>query len=209
MHHHLRAPSLREELKPFADMSNLEQVRAFLRGSGIGVALHGHKHERAAYFDHIYGPGGDDLHRMLVISGATFEVGHDTDAVRLISVTGLPHRPEVAIEPIPLPRSGAESPRFPAVVRRLWATNVRSAETVVVAPGAPITVEGSDLDEVYERARVVAQDDGARGTLIVYLDLPDETDGALPRPTTYGVPDGLSGHERGDVAPRAGRMVAA
>lgn len=29
LHHHLRAPSLREELKPFADVSNLEQVRAF------------------------------------------------------------------------------------------------------------------------------------------------------------------------------------
>ena len=28
MHHHLRTPSPREELKPFADLSNLEQVRA-------------------------------------------------------------------------------------------------------------------------------------------------------------------------------------
>ena len=29
LHHHLRAPNLREELKPFADVSNLEQVRGF------------------------------------------------------------------------------------------------------------------------------------------------------------------------------------
>ncbi|OSI65606.1 hypothetical protein BSZ21_21050 [Bradyrhizobium canariense] len=54
MHHHLRSPSLREELKPFSDMSNLEQVRAFLRGSDMGVVVHGHKHEHATYFDHIY-----------------------------------------------------------------------------------------------------------------------------------------------------------
>jgi hypothetical protein len=50
MHHHLRSPSLREELKPFSDMSNLEQVRAFLRGSHMGVVVHGHKHEHATYF---------------------------------------------------------------------------------------------------------------------------------------------------------------
>ncbi|KIU27043.1 hypothetical protein SR39_31025 [Methylobacterium radiotolerans] len=89
MHHHLRSPSLREELKPFADMSNLEQVRAFLRGSGIGVVVHGHKHEHAAYFDHIYAGDADDMHRVLVLSGATFDVGRETDAVRLIN----PRRP--------------------------------------------------------------------------------------------------------------------
>jgi 3',5'-cyclic AMP phosphodiesterase CpdA len=35
LHHHLRAPTLREEVKTFADISNLEQVRAFLRDHGI------------------------------------------------------------------------------------------------------------------------------------------------------------------------------
>jgi hypothetical protein len=39
LHHHLRAPSLREELKPFADISNLEQVRGFLRDRGIAVVI--------------------------------------------------------------------------------------------------------------------------------------------------------------------------
>lgn len=196
MHHHLRAPSLREELKPFAEMSNLEQVRAFLRGSAIGVTVHGHKHEHAAYFDHIYGPDGDDLHRTLVISGATFEVGRETDAVRLITIKGLPHVPKVTIEPIPLPRSGAESPRYAPIVRRLWATNVGPAEAVVIAPGAPITVEGDNLDEVYERARLIARDDGRRGTVIVHLDLPDDSGEALPLPSSYDVPDALNGDER-------------
>ena len=195
MHHHLRAPSLREELKPFADISNLEQVRAFLKGSGIGLALHGHKHEHAAYFDHIYGPDGEDLHRTLVISGATFEVGREADAARLITVTGLPHVPEVMIEPLSLPRAGAPSRVHPQLRRRLWASHAASAEAVVIAPGAPITVEGSDLDEVYERARVIARDDGRRGMLIVHLDLPDD-DEALPLPRRYDTQDAVAGTER-------------
>ncbi len=196
MHHHLSSPSLREELKPFADMSNLEQVRAWLSGSGIGVVVHGHKHEHAAYFDHIYAGDVDDMHRVLVISGATFEVGRETDAVRLITLDGLPHTPEVNIEPIPLPRSGAEDLRPSPIRRRLWTTGVRPAETVVVSPGAPVTVEGSDLDEVYARALAVARTDAKRGTLIVHLDLPDDDGRTLPLPTAYAVPDDLQGDER-------------
>lgn len=196
MHHHLRSPNLREELKPFADISNLEQVRALLLGSDIAVVLHGHKHEHAADFDHIYASDGEDMHRTLVISGATFEVGREMDAVRLITLSGLPHTPEVTIEPIPLPRSGAELGRPTPIVRRLWATKVRSAETVTVVPGTPITVEGSDLDEVYARVRAIARADGRRGTIIVQLDLPDGDTEALPLPSTYDVPDLRTGDER-------------
>src|SRR5271163_2314178 len=103
-----------------------------LRGSGATKAasclvIHGHKHEHAAYFEHIYAGDGDDMHRTLIISGATFEVGRELDALRLITLDGLPHTPEVTIEPIPLPRSGAEFPSQPAIIRRLWATKVRSA----------------------------------------------------------------------------------
>ena len=196
MHHHLRSPTLREELKPFADMSNLEQVRAWLRGSGIDIVVHGHKHEHAAYFDHVYAGDTDDMHRVLVISGATFEVARETDAVRLITLDGLPHTPEVKIEPIPLPRSGAEDLRPSPILRRLWTTGVRPAETVVVSPGAPVTVEGSDLDEVYARALAVARTDAKRGTLIVHLDLPDDDGRTLPLPTAYAVPDDLQGDER-------------
>lgn len=196
MHHHLRSPSLREELKPFADMSNLEQVRAFLKGSEIAVAIHGHKHEHAAYFDHIYAADGDDMHRMLVISGATFEVGRELDAARLISLQGLPHTPEVTIEPIPLPRSGAETPRVTPILRRLWATRVHTSESVVVSPGAPVTVEGSDLDEVYARALAIANTDARRGTLVLHLDLPEEESDELPLPRAYAVPDDLEGDKR-------------
>jgi 3',5'-cyclic AMP phosphodiesterase CpdA len=196
MHHHLRSPSLREEITPFADISNLEQVRAFLSGSDIGVVVHGHKHEYAAHFDHIYSTDNNDMHRVLVISGATFESGREMDAARLITLTGVPHTPELTIEPIPLPRAGAESAKLTPIARRLWATNVRAGETVVVAPGAPITVEGHDLDEVYTRACAIAKADARGDTLIVHLDLPDIDTETLPLPRTYPAPDDLAGDER-------------
>jgi hypothetical protein len=95
IHHHLRAPSPREELKPFADISNLEQLRAFLRDQGVNVVTHGHKHEHAAQFDHIYDHLGQRDHKALVISGATFGAGAESDAVRLIMIDGLPATPTI------------------------------------------------------------------------------------------------------------------
>ncbi|WP_163868259.1 metallophosphoesterase [Myxococcus eversor] len=196
MHHHLRSPSLREELKPFADISNLEQVRAFLRGNGFGVVMHGHKHEHAAHFEHIYSADGEDAHRTLVISGATYEVGREQDAVRLITLSGLPYTPRVQIEPIPLPRAGAEMPRSPEIERRLWVSKGQASGPVLVTPGAPTVVEGSSLDEVYARACAAAAEDASRGTLIVHLNLPQDDGTALPIPTEYPAPESLSGHER-------------
>lgn len=196
MHHHLRSPSLREELKPFADISNLEQVRAFLSGSNIGLVVHGHKHEHAAYFEHIYSADGLDMHRMLVISGATFESGREADAARTITIVGIPYTPEVAIEPLPLPRSGVPSPKVIPVSRRLWVTNLRSGDSVVVAPGAPVVVEGNDLDEVYARACAMAKTDARKGTLAVHLDLKDGEGDRLPLPECYPTPGDVSEEER-------------
>src|SRR6202044_176386 len=108
MHHHLRSPSLREELKAFADISNLEQVRAMLRAGGVDAVIHGHKHEHAIYYDHIYAADGEEAQRILVISGATFVQGGEHDAMRLVDVGGLPHVPEISVQPLPLPRAGSE-----------------------------------------------------------------------------------------------------
>jgi 3',5'-cyclic AMP phosphodiesterase CpdA len=194
MHHHLRSPSLREEVKAFADISNVEQLRAFLRDSALDVLVHGHKHEHAAYFDHIYSADGEDVHRTLVISGATYDTGREGDAARLIAIDGLPHTPGVTIEPLPLPRSGSEPPRPQSIRRRLWATREQMREQIVVSPNAPIVIHGSDLDEVYARVLAIAEAEAKRSTLIVSLDLPDDG-GYLPLPSQYEVPDGLTGAE--------------
>jgi 3',5'-cyclic AMP phosphodiesterase CpdA len=188
LHHHLRAPSLREELKPFADISNLEHLRAFLRDNGIDVVLHGHKHEHAAQFEHIYDHDGERDHRTLVISGATFEVGREADALRLITLSGLPNTPTVTIERIGLPRGGVEIPKVVPIVRRLWATTTTA--------GVPVVIEGSNLDEVYERACAAASAEAGGGTLIVHLDLADDHGDVLPLPSSYPAPEALADDER-------------
>ena len=189
LHHHLRAPSLREELKPFADVSNLEQVRGFLRDRGIAIVMHGHKHEQAAQFEHIYDQDGNRDHRTLVISGATFEPGRELDATRLITITGMPNSPAVAIESVSVPRSGVDSRDPPAVSRRIWSTGV--------VPGAPVVIQGSDLDEVYDRVCEAAANDAANGTLIVHLDLRTGVPGELPLPSNYPLPEPMDERERG------------
>lgn len=188
LHHHLRAPSLREELKPFADVSNLEQVRSFMRDRGIAVLVHGHKHEQSVQFEHIYDQDGDLDHRTLVISGATFESGRESDAVRLITVAGMPNNPLVTIEPFSVPRSGIDAPAPITISRRIWTTRP--------VPGVPVVIQGSDLDEVYDRACDAAASDAANGTLVVHLDLPVGTSGELPLPSNYPLPEPMEESER-------------
>ncbi|WPB79804.1 metallophosphoesterase [Archangium violaceum] len=188
VHHHLRAPSLREELKPFADYSNLAQLRAFLRERDIAMLVHGHKHEHAAQFEHIYDHDGERAHRTLVLSGATFEPGHEADGVRLLTIKGMPNSPSVHIEPIAVPRGGVDAHSAPAITRRLWASDE--------VPGGPVVIQGSDVDAVYERACEVAGADAANGTLIVHLDLTTEVKGELPLPSSYPIPKPMEANER-------------
>lgn len=177
LHHHLRAPSLREELKAFSDISNIEQVRAFLRDRQFDVVIHGHKHENAAQFEHIYDHGGDNARRLLVVSGSTFEAGRETDAVRLLTFEGLPYTPSVRIEPIPLQRGGVDTAVAPVTTRRLWASpNL---------PSGPITIQGSDIDEVYERVVEVAGAEAEGNVLVVHLDLQATEIDTLPLPASY------------------------
>lgn len=183
LHHHLRAPSLREEIKAFADLSNLEQVRGFLRDRAFDVVVHGHKHEHAAQFDHIYDHGGDGARRVLVVSGATFEAGRETDAVRLLTFEGLPYTPSIRVEPIPLQRGGVDAPAFPAITKRLWASENLT--------DGPTTIQGSDIDEVYERVVEVARLEAEGNTLIVHLDLPSHETDRLPLPNNYPMAEPL------------------
>lgn len=188
LHHHLRSPNLREELKPFADMPNLEQLRGFLRDRGIALVVHGHKHEHAAQFEHIYNQEGDRDHRALVISGATFEPGRESDAARLITISGMPNSPAVTIEPVAVPRGGVDTSDPPATNRRIWTSDE--------VPGAPVIIQGSNLDEVYDRVCETASNDAANGTLIVHLDLPTGSEEDLPLPANYPLPEPMEAAER-------------
>lgn len=188
LHHHLRAPSLREEIKAFSDISNLEQMRAFLRDCHFDVVIHGHKHEHCAQFDHVYDHGGDNVRRLLVVSGATFEVGRETDAVRLLTFDGLPYTPSIRVEPIPLQRGGVDTAVAPATTRRLWASHS--------LPSGPTTIQGSDIDEVYERVVEVAGAEAEGNVLVVHLDLHATETDTLPLPTSYPMAEPLESGAR-------------
>jgi hypothetical protein len=188
IHHHLRTPNLREEVKPFADYSNLGQLRSFLRDREITVLVHGHKHEHAVQFEHIYDQDGNRDHRTLVLSAATFEPGHDADGVRVLTLNGMPYHPSLCIEPVAVPRGGVDGRGTSWITRRLWWNNE--------VAGAPCVIQGSDIDTVYQRACEVAGADAANGTLIVHLDLPADVKGELPLPSNYPLPEDMEGEER-------------
>ncbi|MDX1158766.1 metallophosphoesterase [Sinorhizobium medicae] len=188
LHHHIRPPSLREELKPFADFSNLEQLRAFLRDRRISVLIHGHKHEHAMQFEHLYEQDSDDVWKTLVISGSTFEPGRETDAARLISISGMPFNPSISIEPISLVRGGTDTKPTVLPSKRIW--NDKSVA------GGPIIIQGTDIDEVYNRAYEAAGSEAKEGILIVHLDLPVSSPGALPLPRDYPLAEPLDEKQR-------------
>jgi 3',5'-cyclic AMP phosphodiesterase CpdA len=183
LHHQLRSPSLREELKPFAEISNLELIRAFLRDREFDVVIHGHKHEHAAQFEHLYDSAGEHERRVLVISGATFDHTRESDAVRLLTFAGLPYIPSVTIKPFAVPRAGVDMPGAPATTRRLWTSDV-------VCDG-PTVIQGDNIDQVYERVVEVAKNEAANRILVVHLDLPAASGADLPLPSGYPLVQGM------------------
>ncbi|RYG87564.1 MAG: metallophosphoesterase [Alphaproteobacteria bacterium] len=104
LHHHLQAPSMSEEIKPFANISNLEQVRSALRDRGIDIVIHGHKHEAAVLQERFQAADGTPGRPLMTISGATIEQGREEDAMRLITLSGLPYNAQVRIEAVGLSR---------------------------------------------------------------------------------------------------------
>lgn len=188
LHHHLRSPSLREELKPFSDISNLELLRAFLRDRDITLVIHGHKHQHSAQFEHIYSHDDNVAHRTLVVSGATFDPMQDSDAIRLIGIAGMPNNPSVSIEGVSVPRSGVEPENRPKIVQRIWSNDV--------VKGCPVVIHGDNLDEVYDRVCESAANEAANGTLIVHLDLRSSVSKDLPLPLNYPMAEAMSNEAR-------------
>lgn len=202
MHHHLIAPSIAEELRPFAEFSNLSYIRQYLREIQADVLLHGHKHVEALTYDYIFDPQAGPQsppHRLATISGGTFaddehlervDLGH---AMRLVRLSGLPGAPQIEVERIPLAVRGLALPEGQRVRGRLWKTN----EAV---DGGPVVIHGRDIDEVYARAVRAAAEEAKSAMLIVHLDQPDPAPkddklAPLPFPTSYPDPEGPSPEE--------------
>ncbi|WP_219210712.1 metallophosphoesterase [Variovorax boronicumulans] len=168
LHHHLRSPSLAEEVKPFSDLSNLEQVRTFIAEQGIRVVLHGHKHAARVHSDFIESAASHLPHKVLMVAGSSFSASDHADAMRLLSLTGLPWVPTLDIEPIALPRQGLGTAAGKSTSVRLWSPTDSAEE-------APVAIQGTNFDEVYARVVVAAREEAKERTLIVQLDLSDFT----------------------------------
>lgn len=69
-HHNLAPVSRYEELKPFEGMTNLGALTETFADLNVRMAIHGHKHQQAAYFDNRDTVGGRQSN-MLVLSGAS------------------------------------------------------------------------------------------------------------------------------------------
>ena len=165
----------REEFKTFADITNRGALRQVLRELGFHIVVHGHKHETAVTYDHIC----DDrnlsapAHRILNISGGTFDVAAHSDAMRLIEIEQAGYAPKCKVTPVPVVSAGRQLPQLQSVEARVWEDGAQST--------GPIVIEGSRITEVYERAIQVAN--GAGRPLICVLNLPESED--LPIPETY------------------------
>jgi 3',5'-cyclic AMP phosphodiesterase CpdA len=90
LHHHLLPVSSREEIRGYESLTNLGLVRQFLRDQGIAIVLHGHKHTRFNYVDHIssYQEPAEKPLAVQVMSGAAAS-GNDLDrgdVLRLIEI---------------------------------------------------------------------------------------------------------------------------
>ena len=166
LHHHLRAPNHAEEVKPFADISNLEQVRTFIAEQEIRVVLHGHKHAGRVHSDLVELTQGKPPHKVLMIAGTSFSPSDHTDAMRILNLTGLPWVPSLEVEPVAIPRVGLNADPAPSSSIRLWFPTDGSED-------APVVIQGSNFDEVYARVTQAAREEAKERTLIVQLDLSD------------------------------------
>lgn len=183
LHHHLLPVSTSEEIKPFADILNLGLVRQFLRNNNFSVVVHGHKHHKALFFDHIYDEEGavEHPHRTLVISGGNLgeRASDANDIVQLIELDNFPNAPTCSVTCIPFHKVGCPQRSHPSMSKRIWEPDP--------ALTGPISIFGTDLDDVYARAYQTATSNANRRTLICTIDFPESeaASGTLPFPQAH------------------------
>ncbi|MDP2768203.1 MAG: metallophosphoesterase, partial [Giesbergeria sp.] len=188
LHHHLLAPSLAEEVKPFSDLSNLQQVRTFIAEQSINVVLHGHKHVGKVYSDIIEFDIDSPPHRSLIVSGASFDNLDHSDAMRILELDGLPWSPALQVLPLAVPRGGINGSVSKYDTYRLWHTTDAPKE-------APVVIQGKDFNEVYARVKIAAEEEANGKTLVVQLDL-DDFSAVEELPENYPLPNELSIQKR-------------
>ncbi len=189
LHHHLKNPSMRLEIKTTPDLLPLEVLRAQLRELDVRVVFHGHKHVSRQYFDYIESRSDAEAppRKTLVLSGGTFSDGDERDAASCVELDGLPWTPFVRVSTFAVPQAGLPLEPKISPQLRLWDYAASGAA------GALALIKGTDLDEVYAKVRACAGGDSKGLPLVVELELPsDKPVGVLP----YGYPESSAEQRR-------------
>jgi hypothetical protein len=181
LHHHLLPVNGSEEFKPFADITNLGQLRQVLRELGFHMVVHGHKHATAVHYDHIYPDDldGTPAHRVLTVSGGTFgATSQQPDTpLRLIEIDGIPHSPICKIRSFSSDSAGRKLVSTDSPAYRLWEDNPDSANTSIVY--------GTSIDDVYARAIQTVEKHPNR-TIICTVNFNSAEDTPFPLKYPYG-----------------------
>jgi 3',5'-cyclic AMP phosphodiesterase CpdA/thymidylate synthase len=179
LHHHL-LPVGSEEIKPFADMTNLGVLRQVLRELGFGMVIHGHKHTATAYYDHIYSELDPEApaHRVLTISGGTFgPTGqHPDNPLQFIEISDLPSAPTCTIRSVSSAKPGLALQYQSSSPYPLWEADANSI--------GPISLFGKSIDELYARAISTLKANSNR-TIICTIDFENDSTRSFPLAYPY------------------------
>jgi hypothetical protein len=155
LHHQLLPVSATEEVKPYESITNLGEVREFLRSNEVDIVLHGHKHVDNLYWDHHYGDQIDQVpleanigRPILISSCGTIGAAVGDETAKLIEIPGRrpgrPRRRTIRISSIRSIGAGAQIPN------RLRVTDVRLSQQPVTFSATPATLlQGETTSDVY------------------------------------------------------------
>jgi len=148
LHHHLQPVTSFEEFKPFESLSNLGNVREFLRTHEIDLVLHGHKHAGCVYWDHIYPCNDDSPHRahpVLVVAAPAPVTTPGQPLLRLIRLDDNPRTRTLAIATVPSVEYSARIEDPEEVRIQLWRPG-QGADTQGI-----VLIESDSFDTTYAR----------------------------------------------------------
>jgi 3',5'-cyclic AMP phosphodiesterase CpdA len=188
MHHQLLPVGEREEIKPFESLSNLGRVRAVFEENGIGVTLHGHKHDLLTMWnttEHGSVDGrGVRKHEMLVVSGGTIGGAGIPDTGRLATVLEISRKlrgHEVAV------RSVADFIAERQAETRGYFLSGRRFEPLGASGGH---IQATSFSDGY--ARLVAEGGATQGSVVKNLSITIQDLSEVDSPPT-GYPEDAAG----------------
>lgn len=191
LHHPIGVAASRLEIKPFETITNLAEVRSFLRDRGFHLVMHGHKHESHAAWEWLV-PPGEELstvpHRVLVL-GSPGQFRQGQTACRLIETSPEGHQPvagapRARIADVKVVRAGQPLRiRFQEPCVSLAQPFMQSTDV-----DTPWVVRARTADAAYQQLRDLPADEDVRRPVISVVDEPES---ALRPPSNYGTGDDL------------------